>query len=176
MDFTIRYIGNQAYGFDLDVFDLSVRTMGQSEDGQSWFTSVLSDPTCEEQGFTAHTCAMCGYTYTDSWVEPIGHNWGEWEIVKEPTDTDAGLQQRTCAHCGKAEEEIIPRLGILCGDLDGNGRVNSLDLILLRQHLAGWDVTVDMAAADVNGNGTVNSLDLILLRQHLAGWDVTLGP
>lgn len=176
MDFTIRYIGNQAYGFDLDVFDLSVRTMGQSEDGQSWFTSVLSDPTCEEQGFTAHTCAMCGYTYKDSWVEPIGHNWGEWEIVKEPTDTDAGLQQRTCAHCGKAEEEIIPRLGILCGDLDGNGRVNSLDLILLRQHLAGWDVTVDMAAADVNGNGTVNSLDLILLRQHLAGWDVTLGP
>ena len=62
------------------------------------------------------------------------------------------------------------------GDTNGDSKVNGLDLILLRQHLAGWDVELDTASADVNGNGTINGLDLILLRQHLAGWDVTLGP
>ena len=65
---------------------------------------------------------------------------------------------------------------ILYGDANGDSKVNGLDLILLRQHLAGWDVELDTASADVNGNGTINGLDLILLRQHLAGWDVTLGP
>ena len=67
-------------------------------------------------------------------------------------------------------------LNIAGADVNGNGSVNTLDLIILRQYLAGWDVEPNMAAADVNGNGSVNTLDLIVLRQHLAGWDVALGP
>ena len=73
-------------------------------------------------------------------------------------------------HFGSAEPEI------LFGDTNADGRVNTLDLILLRQYLAGWEVAVDQASADVNGDGKVNSRDLLLLRQYLAGWDVTLGP
>lgn len=61
------------------------------------------------------------------------------------------------------------------GDVNGDGKINGLDVILLRQHIAGWTVTLDTAAADVNGDGRVNGLDMILLRQYVAGWDVQLG-
>ena len=47
--------------------------------------------------------------------------------------------------------------------------------VLLAQHLAGWDVELDISAADCNGDGNVNAKDSVLLAQHLAVWDVTLG-
>lgn len=61
------------------------------------------------------------------------------------------------------------------GDLNGDDKINGLDVILLRQHIADWDVDIDTSAADVNGDGKVNGLDMIRLRQYIAGWDVTLG-
>lgn len=76
-------------------------------------------------------------------------------------------------HFGYSPEE--PEPDVLYGDCNGDGKVNGMDLILLRQYLADWDVSCDLAAADTNGNGNVNGLDLILLRQYLAGWSVTLG-
>ena len=62
----------------------------------------------------------------------------------------------------------------LSGDVNGDGLRNPLDLVLLRQHLAGWSVTLDLKAADVTGDGQCNAMDLIRLRQYLAGWDVPM--
>lgn len=138
------------------------------------YDSVVTPPTCAEQGFTTHTC-HCGHRFVDSWVDATGHSWGDWEVVKAPTTAEPGLRQRACVSCGAEEREEIARLEILYGDCSGDGNINTLDLIILRQYLAGWDVEPDIAA-DTNGNGTINTLDLIILRQYLAGWDVTLGP
>ena len=82
--------------------------------------------------------------------------------------------QRSCTDCPEVESKTIPALGVIYGDANGDGSVNARDLILLRQHLAGWEVTV-VPTADANGDGITNARDLILLRQYLAGWDVTLG-
>ena len=49
-------------------------------------------------------------------------------------------------------------------------------MALLQQYVAGWSVTLDMAAADANGDGSVNVRDVALLQQYVAGWSVTLGP
>lgn len=139
------------------------------------YTAQVTAPTCTQQGYTTHTCS-CGDSYVDTWTEPTGHSWGHWQVIKAPTYSEPGLRQRTCAQCGWTEQEETARLELRYGDTNGDGRVSSLDLILLRQYIAGWDVSPDLLAADVNGNGSVNALDLILLRQYIAGWDVILGP
>ena len=125
-------------------------------------------------GYTAHTC-HCGHSFKDSYVAAAGHSWSAWRMIKEPTNAEAGLQERICTACGETERQEIPRLEVVCGDANGDNKVNALDLILIRQYLAGWEVTPDMSAADLNGDGKVNAPDLIRLRQYLAGWDVTLG-
>ena len=62
------------------------------------------------------------------------------------------------------------------GDVNGDGKINGLDVIVLRQHIAGWDVEINLAAANVNADpdDKINSLDMILLRQYVAGWDVEI--
>ena len=140
------------------------------------YTAEVIAPDCTEQGYTAYRCILCDDGYADSYVDATGHTWGGWIVVEPPTNSQTGIQERTCTVCGEREQEELPKLEILYGDANGDGRVNGLDLVALRQYLAGWDVTVDSTAADVSGDGNCNALDLIRLRQYLAGWDVILGP
>ena len=66
---------------------------------------------------------------------------------------------------------------ILYGDVNGDGKINTKDVILLRQYIAKYDVdSIDLSAADVNGDGKINTKDVILLRQYIAKYDVILGP
>ena len=72
---------------------------------------------------------------------------------------------------GVQEEKPVVNVG----DVNGDGRINVPDLVLLRQYIANWGVTIHLDAADANGDGSINVLDLVRLRQYLANWDVTLG-
>lgn len=78
------------------------------------------------------------------------------------------------------------------GDVTGDGRVNTLDLIKLCQYISddcvtdpeGFNVTLNESAADVNDDGKLNPLDLILISQYISdgcvtnpdGYNVTLKP
>lgn len=56
------------------------------------------------------------------------------------------------------------------GDLNGDEKVNTTDVILLRRYIAGgYQVSVNNAAADVNGDGIRNITDVILLRRYITG-------
>lgn len=59
----------------------------------------------------------------------------------------------------------------ILGDVNGDQKVNPVDLIVLRRHLAGgYDgLNADTMAADVDKNGTVNVLDILYIRRHIAG-------
>lgn len=61
------------------------------------------------------------------------------------------------------------------GDVNGDGVVNSKDLVILRRYLANWNnVEIDESNADVNGDGVVNTKDVVIIKRYLAGWNVTL--
>ena len=59
---------------------------------------------------------------------------------------------------------------LLCGDIDGNGFINSTDLgiILKGQNYGKSTATAGDKAADLDGNGFINSTDLgiVLQGQH----------
>ena len=67
---------------------------------------------------------------------------------------------------GKAYQTIT----LLCGDIDGNGFINSTDLgiILKGQNYGKSTATAGDKAADLDGNGFINSTDLgiVLQGQH----------
>ena len=81
-------------------------------------------------------------------------------VVVETTDLDL------TALTGKAYQTIT----LLCGDIDGNGFINSTDLgiILKGQNYGKSTATAGDKAADLDGNGFINSTDLgiVLQGQH----------
>jgi len=89
------------------------------------YTTVVTAPTCTENGFTTYTCTRCEYTYDGDIVEAEGHRPGDpadcyseqrcvlcgtvladklghdyrAEIIA-PTCTDKGYTTFTCSRCG----------------------------------------------------------------------------
>ncbi len=78
------------------------------------------------------------------------------------------------------------------GDVTGDDRINTLDLIKLSQYISdgkktdpdGFNVTINESAADVNDDGRMNTLDLIWISQYISdgcktdpeGYNITLKP
>ena len=134
------------------------------------YTSTVTAPTCTEPGYTTNTCA-CGDSFVDSYVDAAGHIPGEAAKENE-TDTGYDLAVR-CALCGEElsrEHCPVQRPG----DINGDGKPNNKDVMLLMQYYAGWPVFVPEDMRDVNGDGKQNNKDIMLLMQYLAGWDVTI--
>lgn len=83
----------------------------EEEECDHVYTSVVTEPTCEEQGYTTHTCELCGDSYKDSYTDALGHEWDEGKVTKEATCTEDGETTFTCKTCGKTKTEKIDALG-----------------------------------------------------------------
>ena len=57
------------------------------------------------------------------------------------------------------------------GDLNGDGKINALDIIFVQRLIVGMDPLTDekKALADINGDGKVNALDIIYIQRHIVG-------
>lgn len=62
----------------------------------------------------------------------------------------------------------------MAGDLNDDKLINATDAVILAQHIAGWDIQVNLIGADCNGDGSINAMDSVLLAQYIANWDVEL--
>lgn len=73
---------------------------------------------------------------------------------------------------------VVTVVDYIPGDVNGDEKVNTADIILLRRYVVGgYDVTINTKAGNVNADGKVNSADIILLRRYVAGgYDVELLP
>ena len=83
------------------------------------YDKVVTDPDCENGGYTTHTCANCGDSYIDSEVDSLGHTEGEWETLAD------GSKELRCTVCGELlDSEAAP---FAEGDVNGDGKVNMFD-------------------------------------------------
>jgi len=57
---------------------------------------VVTEPACTEQGYTTYTCTLCGDSYEDDYVDPVGHSF-EGDV------------------CGSCGESLYPITGA-CGE------------------------------------------------------------
>ena len=99
------------------------------EAAHTYVDSVV-DPTYETQGYTLHTCSVCGYSYKDNYTNPLEHNYSSswshsdtehWrycidagyeqergyvgshtyvDVVIPPTPNESGYTEHTCSVCG----------------------------------------------------------------------------
>ena len=60
------------------------------------YSSVVTGPTCTNQGYTTYTC-HCGYSYIDNYVAANGHDYAA--AITPPTCTQKGYTTYTCK-CG----------------------------------------------------------------------------
>lgn len=58
---------------------------------------------------------------------------------------------------------------VVYGDLNGDKKVNSTDITVLKRYLMTVITEIDEDAADLNNSGTVNSTDLTILKRYVLG-------
>ena len=68
------------------------------------YKSVVTDPTCTEEGYTTHTCENCNHSYVDTTVSATGHNIVTDKAVA-PTCTETGLTEGS--HCSVCDEVFV---------------------------------------------------------------------
>lgn len=66
---------------------------------------VVVSSTCESDGYTTHTCKICGHTYTDNVILTKGHDWTS--VVTKPTCATDGYTTHTCKTCGKVVVDSV---------------------------------------------------------------------
>ena len=112
-----------------------------------------------------------------------------FKAANNAPDGDYSVTVRSLSAANEEFEEVsignanavITVANIIYGDSNGDGKINTVDLAMLRKYLANKDPatgesTVSVGAgADVNGDGKINTVDLAMLRKYLADRDPVTG-
>ncbi len=101
------------------------------------YMDTVVPPTETEEGYTLHTCTVCGASYKDNFKDPIGGSDDERECGD--VDGDGTVNAK--------DLNIIKRLvsGIVTptpeqlayGDVNGDGKINGMDANILARYISG---------------------------------------
>ena len=69
----------------------------------TWVKQDNIPATCEKGGMEVEKCSVCGETKETQISDPLGHDYGEWVMIKKPTCTKYGLNKRYCKRCNDFE-------------------------------------------------------------------------
>lgn len=102
-------------------------------------------------------------------------NGAEYKIsvfAEDPNDADLNPVNL------QSESGVITVVSYIPGDVDGDTKINTTDVIKVRRYVAGgYDLTINEKAANVNGDTKINMTDVILMRRYIAGgYGVNLIP
>ncbi len=135
------------------------------------YTSVITAPTCTEQGYTTYTCS-CGDSYVDDYVNATGHNYSA--VVIAPTCIEQGYTTYTCT-CGdsyrgdyiSAKHNYVDNVCTECGDLE--------DLIYYDEQGLAYVFNSDKTYYIVYGIGTCTNSDIIIPYKFNGLWVCEIG-
>ena len=136
-------------------------------------TEVVA-PTCTEQGYTLHTCTVCGDSYKDTYVSALGHSFGEpsWDWSEDYKNATATF---TCTKDSKhvniltatvTDEVTTPVSCTTDGEKDYTATVTFNN----QSYTDVKTVTVEKTGHSISGNSCVNcgqpaseGLDMVLV-------------
>ena len=126
----------------------------------------------------------------DSYVNHVGDGVIATLVFQVAEDAPVGnynIQLRYMSGSNEDFEEVVMTdsattikvQSAVAGDVNGDGKVNTSDLVMLRRYLASMDPTTMVSeveikkGADANDDGVVDAIDLAFLRQYLASQSAT---
>ena len=105
-DFTFGYMGTDTHGFT----NCEVEYIQVWEDGHTHsYEAKVTSPTCTEQGYTTHTCTVCGDSYVDSYVVAKGHTEVIDKALAATCTTTGKTEGKHCSACSTvivAQKEV----------------------------------------------------------------------
>lgn len=72
--------------------------------------TVLQECSCVQEGLQITQCNICKEIINQEILPAAGHDFGEWETVKNATIYEEGKETRSCKVCDKTEERSIRKL------------------------------------------------------------------
>ena len=166
------------------------------------YESVITPPTCVDEGYTTHTCTVCGDSYVTDYVEPEGHDFMITESGPDCLNTIGGIIVKTCLRCGDVETQQLTWTGhvyeatvipptcvsdgytiyqcIGCVEWYYGDVIPPLDHVYDDARDTDCNAcghvreVADVILGDANGDGKVNNRDLGILQQYLNDWNVTI--
>lgn len=145
------------------------------------FKKVL--PTCSSFGNEEYWyCSVCNsyfsdesfsvnLEYEDLQIAKLAHIFESAGVIKESTFTEHGILKRECVECGEEEYTELPLTERYTkGDIDNNGKINSIDSYLVKYVVVGLLISIqEKDAADINNDGTINSVDSYMISLIVSG-------
>jgi hypothetical protein len=71
--------------------------------------TIITNPTCENVGYTTYFCSVCDYSYTANEKEKLPHDMGAYVVTKQASCIEKGTEKSTCSQCGYYTEKIIDK-------------------------------------------------------------------
>lgn len=127
------------------------------------------EPTCTTDGHTAcYKCKKCAVTTASAVIPATGHKWVD-VAAKAPTATEDGYTaHKACSVCGEkdASYKVLPKTGVVRGDLNNDGKVTRADAIyLLRSTILSAQYPLNQDC-DFVKDGKVTRADALYLLRH----------
>lgn len=105
---------------------------------------------------------------TTTETEPTETTTEDTETTTETTTTTTATSTETQPTETSNTEVTEPSDIVKVADVNGDGKVNIIDLMQIAQYIVGVE---GASGADVNGDGKMNILDLMLVAQYIVGVD-----
>ncbi len=101
--------------------------------GHTYGDTTVVEPSYQEEGYSVHTCTVCGFEEKFDFVDALEYIIGDCNNDGKINNKDVGILLQ---HINTWEVEI----NIAAADVNADGKINNKDLGLLLQYINKWDV------------------------------------